>query len=985
MPDHSRVANRSQKIPRPKKNADKKAGYAASNQYDPKRLPYEVVTGIETDVNTIALPQIREHKSRAPKFLFRFGDARPVLISILVGFAYYVGAKMGFALKFPPHPVSVMWLPNSILLAAFLLMPVRKWWLLIATAFPAHIAVELGSGVPWAMVLCWFISNCFEAVFGAAAVRAFSKDPVRFDSFRNISIFFFWGALIAPLLSSFLDSGFVMLNRWGNQGYWEVWRVRLFSNICTSIILVPAIVAWCTGGPISLRNISVARFFETLLLGIGFLITSVTVFSWLEAGAEIPALLYAPLPFLLWATLRCSLRGTTTAIFIVAVLAIWGATHGRGPFPTRSPEFNAFSVQAFLVGTGITLNLFATSLLERKAMVAALKSNEARYREVVESQTELVCRHLPDTTLTFVNHAYCQMFRRSREELIGRKFLELMPQSAHEGVLLEIASLVTNGQSITTEHEILLADGGVGWLHWVAHAIKDSNGHVREIQAIGRDIGERKKMEMALRDSEERNRAILDAFPDLMFLMSESGVYLDYYANDEKQLLVPPPLLLNRNVQEILPPKLAQEIISCLQAVARTDEMKVLEYELVIGGQPRSYEARLVRCGAGKILSLIRDITERKQAQEALRESEERYREVVESQTELVLRFSPDAIITFVNKAGCDFYGKKREELIGRKLFELVPSELHAKIASDIAGIISDKQPVICEIPLPRADGTSGWYHWTKYGITDADGRVTEIQAIGNDVTDRKRAEEAGEKLVHASRLAVVGELTAMIAHEVNQPLTAILNNAEAAETLFALGSVPFGEIRSIIADIHSDGLRATKAIGRVRDLVQKRKMQVHTLDINALIKEVVKIVGPDATRRHVQIRTQFSPALPVMLGDPVRLQQVLLNLILNGMDAMNDVENQSRILTLQTEKGTNGHVVVTVKDSGHGLSVDALPRIFESFYSTKADGMGLGLSVARSIVEEHRGRIWAERNSDGGAAIHFALPSGDWRKGYST
>ena len=121
------------------------------------------------------------------------------------------------------------------------------------------------------------------------------------------------------------------------------------------------------------------------------------------------------------------------------------------------------------------------------------------------------------------------------------------------------------------------------------------------------------------------------------------------------------------------------------------------------------------------------------------------------------------------------------------------------------------------------------------------------------------------------------------------------------------------------------------------------------------------------------------------MLGDPVRLQQVLLNLILNGMDAMNDVDNQRRILTLQTERGDNGHVIVTVKDSGHGLSPETLPRIFESFYSTKTEGMGLGLSVARSIVEEHRGRIWAESNSDGGATIHFALPSGDWRKGYST
>lgn len=936
-------------------------------------------------VNTIAVPQIREHKFRAIKSFIRQENFRWISISILVGVAYYIGAKVGFALTFRPHPVSVMWLPNSILLAGFLLMPIRKWWLLLAAAFPAHIAVEVGSGVPWTMVLCWFISNCFEAVLGAAGMRIFSKAPIRFDTFRNVSTYFLCGALIAPLLSSFLDSGFVMLNRWGTQGYWEVWRVRLFSNVCSSIILVPTIVAWCTGGRINLRNVSIARVIETLLLALGFLLTGIAVFSWLEAGSGfIPALLYVPLPFLLWATLRYGLRGATSAIFILALLAIWGATHGRGPFPTKSPEFNAVSVQAFLVGIGITLNLFARSVAERKATAAALKSSEARYREVVESQTELVCRHLPDTTLTFVNQAYCHMFRRSREELIGRKFLELAPASAHEGILLEIASLVTNGKSITTEHEVLLPNGRVGWLHWIAKAINDAGGHVREIQAIGRDIGERKTMELALRESEERNRAILDAFPDLMFLMSESGVYLDYHAADQSQLLVSPQAFLNRNIQDVLPPKLAREVISCLQAVARTDHMKVLEYELPIGGQTRCYEARLVKCGADRILSLVRDITERKQAQEALRESEERYREVVESQTDLVLRFLPDATITFVNKAGCVFFGKNREALIGRNLFELAPSELHAKIASDIAAIIADKQPVICDVPFPRADGTSGWFHWSKYGITDADGRVREIQAIGTDVTDRKRAEEAGEKLVHASRLAVVGELTAMIAHEVNQPLNAILNNSEVAETLFGLGNIPLSEIRNIIADIHNDGLRACKAIGRVRDLVQKRKMQVHTLDINALIQEVVKIVSPDASRRHVQIRTEFSSFLPVMLGDPIRLQQVLLNLILNGMDAMNDVDVRKRILTLQTERGDNGHVIVTVRDSGHGLSAESLPRIFESFYSTKSEGMGLGLSVARSIVQEHSGRIWAESNSDGGATIHFALPSGDLRQGHS-
>src|SRR5262249_50511009 len=235
-----------------------------------------------------------------------------------------------------------------------------------------------------------------------------------------------------------------------------------------------------------------------------------------------------------------------------------------------------------------------------------------------------------------------------------------------------------------------------GWQHWTNHAIKDSDGHVREIQAVGRDIRERKAMELALRESEERNRAILDAFPDLMFVMSESGVYLDYHAIDETQLVVSPQKFLNRNVQDILPPKLAREVISCLKAVARTGEMKVLEYELEIGGQPRFYEARLVQCGVDKILSLVRDITERKQTQEALRESEERYREVVERQADLVSRFLPDTTVTFVNKACCGFFEKKREEIIGRKLFNLLPSELHAKISADIALIIAEKRPVTC-------------------------------------------------------------------------------------------------------------------------------------------------------------------------------------------------------------------------------------------------------------------------------------------------
>ncbi len=932
------------------------------------------------DVHTTAVSGHREFRARAPGILLSGGDFRLISISILVALAYYVAAKIGFALTFKPRPVSVMWLPNSILVAGLLLSPIRTWWLLLLSALPAHLAAELGSGVPWSMVLCWFISNSFEAILAATAILIFTKKPVSFHTFQNIGVFFLCGALLAPLLSSFLDSGFVMLNHWGSQGYWQVWKERLFSNVCASIVMVPMVVAWCSGEPLRLRKVSLARMGEALFLACGFLITCIAVFSSNEAStAFVPALLYAPLPFLLWATVRFRFRGITTAIFILAILATWGATHGRGPFPTTSPALNAVSVQAFLVGIGITLNLFATSLVERETAVAASKASEERYREVVESQTELVCRSLPDTTLTFVNNAYCQVFGRSRAELIGRKFLELLPPSAHEEVLLQIANLVTNERAISTEHQVFLPGGGIGSQQWTAYPIKDSSGNVREIQAIGRDISRQKSMELALRESEERNRAILDAFPDLMFLFNKSGVYIDYYASDEHQLAVPPEKFLNRGVQDILPEKLAQEVLISLESVARTGQMKILEYELEISGQTRCYEARLVRCGSDRILSLIREITERKHAQEALKLSQERYREVVESQTDLVARFLPDTTITFVNKACCGFFEKRAEELIGRKLLEMLPSELHPKILSNIAAVAEEKGPVACEHSLRRADGTLAWYQWMDYGIKGPDGKLKEIQGIGRDVTDRKRAEEAGEKLVHASRLAVVGELTAMIAHEVNQPLSAILNNAEVAESLFGLANVPPDEIRAVLADIRDDGIRACKVIRRIRDLVQKRTKQVQSFEMNGLIKDVVRIVSADALRRHIQIRMEFSSDLPRIDGDPVRLQQVLLNLILNGMDAMSDVPEWKRVLTLQTQQGENGSLVVTVADSGHGISADVLPRIFESFFSTKADGMGLGLSVARSIIEDHQGRIWAESNEGTGTAIHFALPLGGW------
>lgn len=775
---------------------------------------------------------------------------RSIVVACSVALGYYFGGKVGFALTYQPHPVSVMWMPNAILMAALLLLPVREWWLPLLAVLCSHIAVELGDGVPLRMVLCWFISNSSEAAIGAALTRFFIGCPARFDNLRNIMVFFICGAGMGAFLSSFLDAGFVALNHWSTESYWMVWRLRFYSNTFSSMTIVPVIVGLATIRPILTSGKSTKRILETLFLVSGLAATSVSVFGCIKQGSNVPpVLLYAPLPFLLWGAVRFGLRVSATAILGVACLAIWSAVHNRGPFLTSSPDQNALSIQMFFIVLSVTLLPLAAALEERRMVTHALRMSQERYREVVESQTDLVCRYLADTTLTFVNEAYCQFFGRRREDLIGRKFLEFLPVGAHEDVLLRIGSLMIHRKPIMVEHEVLLPDGSIGWQQWVDRPIEEPEGHIRELQGIGRDITSRVRAEMALRESEERNRAILNTIPDSIFIFNKGGFYIDSHTPTWSAPVVSGEKIIGRNVHEVLPVHVAGELMRCLQAVAQTGEAKVLEYTLSVGESDRHFEARMVRSGADKILCLVRDITERKQV------------------------------------------------------------------------------------------------------------------------------EETKQNLTHAARLAVIGELTALIAHEVNQPLAAILSNAQAAELLLKEKDVSLDEIRNIVADIRSDDLRASEAIGHIRALSQRKAIFMQRVAITELIEDTVALVAADAMRRRVQIQMRFASNLPAILGDPIHIQQVLLNLILNAMDAMYHVPEGRRFLTIRAERDPEDRVLVAVRDSGQGVRPEILPRIFQSFFSTKSDGMGVGLSIARSIIEEHSGRIWCVNNDTGGATFYVALP----------
>jgi PAS domain S-box-containing protein len=330
-----------------------------------------------------------------------------------------------------------------------------------------------------------------------------------------------------------------------------------------------------------------------------------------------------------------------------------------------------------------------------------------------------------------------------------------------------------------------------------------------------------------------------------------------------------------------------------------------------------------------------------------------------------------------VNDHLAEFNGLPADSHLGRTVREVTP-HLADTVEPAYRYVIATGQPVLdIEVQGTAASRPGSERTWlvSHYPVKDSQGTVLGVNTVVQDVTERKRAEEARRELAHASRLALVGEFTASIAHEINQPLGAILSNADAAELLLKSSSPALDQVREILGDIRKDDLRASEVIRRLRALLRKREMESQPVDLNEVVSDVVLLVRAEARRRGVTVQAAPADGLSRVRGDKVHLQQVLLNLVLNGMDVMAGRPGEKRV-TVRTGVSGDGSAEVAVSRTGPGVPPDRLPRLFDAFFSTKQEGMGLGLSIARSLVEAHGGRIWAENNPDGGATFRFTLPT---------
>ena len=320
-----------------------------------------------------------------------------------------------------------------------------------------------------------------------------------------------------------------------------------------------------------------------------------------------------------------SVRSTPT--FDWRELRKWNVSEDRLPAgsvvlfraPTLANRLGRPISLALLAGVEVMLvAALLVQVVSRRRVEHTLRDNEQRYRSVMDMQTDLVCRFMPDTTLTFVNDAYCRFWGRTRASLIGTKFLDLTPAGTREEVRAVRGALGPG--EFSHEHEVMLADGTIGWHHWTNLAITDARGRVIEIQAVGQDITDRKRAERAAQQSEARKAAILRAMPDLMFVMGVDGTYIDFHARDPKSLFVPPEAFLGKTIRDIMPGAHADRFMDAIARATLSEEPVVLEYELPIDGEMRAWETRIVSCESDKVLSIVRDITESRRARERNRD-----------------------------------------------------------------------------------------------------------------------------------------------------------------------------------------------------------------------------------------------------------------------------------------------------------------------------------------------------------------------------
>jgi PAS domain S-box-containing protein len=654
------------------------------------------------------------------------------------------------------------------------------------------------------------------------------------------------------------------------------------------------------------------------------------------------------------------------------------------------------------------LNNWIRSLEQQSRSAEKLRESELKYRTLIDNANMGIVV-LQDGKSVYANSRLAEMIGYTDEEFAQIDALAMLHPEDREFALERIRQRFDqkNMEPELAEIRLSTKSGDTIWIE-ASSAVIQWQGRPA-LQSFVIDITERKRAERALKRSEATTRSLLNIPTDFAVLIDPEGRILDLNDTLAQALQIPREKAIGNSIWDVLPPDVRKHRKAILQKTLKAKE-------------PFRHEDRIdeswfdsVLCpilndqgDVERVAIISREITERKRMEIELQEAKDEMEARVAERTSELARLLAElresearlAEAQRIAHLGSWEWDTSQGDTVWSdevfRIFGMKPQkkpvssrDFNQRVHPDDRGAVAEATRQALENPakgfdhqyrIVRPDGSVRYVH--EYGHVTVDGKGNPRHVIGTtqDITEMKVLEAETQKLradlAHLDRVVTLSTLTGAIAHEVNQPLTAILNNAQAALRYLEPEQTDLEEVREALKDIISDDKRARDVMRRLRTLLKKKRNIMEPFDLNMTVLDTIRLLHSETVIRNADITTDLDPGLPVIYGDRIQMQQVILNLVMNALEAVKDSPRDARRIEVVSRSLEVHEVRITVNDSGPGFGEDKLEDVFKPFYTTKAEGTGLGLTVCRSIVESLGGRMWAENRNGGGASVSLRFPA---------
>jgi PAS domain S-box-containing protein len=989
------------------------------------------VNANNSDLSPVVPPAAKDDE-QAPQFrspimrrLLQANTDRPSLWYakrlVLFTAGYWIAGELGLLVRSGYEGISPLWPPAGLALFAFLLVGRRLWpGVILGSLVLAYI-----EGISWGSTLVVAGAHVLEAILGSYLLCAPRADfNFSMERIKDVLLLTGYGAIITALIGSI--TGALTLAVTG-LGQWDEIRMLWFTwwlgDVVGIIVVTPLLLVWRQWRQVRMASRELTEL--TALLAVLGVTAWINFYLIAEHELHIPLALYLMLPFAIWAAARFRQYGATLVAALVCVVMLWGTQHGYGAFAPYSGLDRLLLSIFYIAVTSFTALSVAALFAERLQTEKELSASKEQFRTLVDTMSQGLRLQDKDGIVTYVNDRFCEIVGYSSSEIVHK------PVTAHIGdtnqaLWLELVNARKLGKTDPYEQEVKRKDGRKVYLEVSPQIIFDDDGKPNGSFAVYTDITRRKQIETILSGRRKVLERLATGAPlkDVLATLAET---VEQARSDTRCAVM---LVEEGSLRLVVAPSLPGYYVAALHGVeidagdgacaatvstgTRMIVEDVLTHPYWYAYQRLAQRAGVRSCWCEPIVSSRGEVLgaiamyhnhprapdqsdlqsmaatarqavvaiEQRRKEEALKQSEERFRQLAEHIRDVFWMTEADGTPRYISPAYERVWGRSLQSLYANPsswIDAIHPDDRESIGQTFFAKVPHEDSEKEYRVILP--DGKVRWIRDRAFTIHNELGEVYRVAGIAEDVTEHKLAEqqvrEHQDKLAHMARLSSVGEMASSLAHELNQPLGAVTNYCKAGLRLLSSNSPDGQRVATALEKASMQAQRAGDIIHHIRDFTRKDTRRRACIEMNSVVREAVRLTEIDIYKQQGSIRLELSEVLPKVMGDRVQLEQVILNLLRNGMEAMVECQAASRLLVVCSRARDARTVQVSVKDNGLGLGNAALDHIFDPFYTTKCDGMGMGLSISRSIIEAHTGRLWAESlaSPERGAVFHFTLP----------